>query len=103
MKKEGFFFTLFLVGFVAAVLFRSLHFDPETRLMPVFIATGSLMLGLTALLGEVFPRVQKLFEVDLFERQARFSSSTSLSGRWKVQNRCRDIRKVQVTQAEQRP
>ena len=74
MKKESFFFTLLLLVFVLVILFHTLSFDAKTKLVPFLIGAGSLLLGLAVLMGERFPRFQKLFEVDLFRTKGAFET-----------------------------
>jgi len=80
-KKEGLIFTLFLTCGVTTALVSSFSYSLKTRLVPVLVGSVSLALSLTILAGEIFPKFRRLFEIDLFARQALGNGDKS-AGRW---------------------
>ena len=66
MKKESLSVILFLLIFISILFFMTLGYKPRTRLVPLIVIIPTLILGLVVLAGEIFPRIRKMFEVDLF-------------------------------------
>ncbi|MEW6671881.1 MAG: tripartite tricarboxylate transporter TctB family protein [Thermodesulfobacteriota bacterium] len=80
-KKEGIVFSALLCCLVGVALVSSFSYNLKTRMVPVIVGSGSLILSVMILLGELIPRFRQLFEVDLFTRD-KIVSREKLPGKW---------------------
>lgn len=64
--KNTLYFTLLLLAFMLIIIFMSLGYDRETRLMPLLIGIPTFLLIVLQVLFQFYPNLQRFFEIDLF-------------------------------------
>ena len=65
-SKDTLYFTLLLLVFTLIIIFMSLDYDRETRLMPLLIGIPTFLLIVLQILFQFYPNLQRLFEIDIF-------------------------------------
>ncbi|MFC1817004.1 tripartite tricarboxylate transporter TctB family protein [Thermodesulfobacteriota bacterium] len=81
MRTESLFFTFFLIAIVLIIFILTLNYDAKTRLMPLVTVIPTMILGIAVLVGELFPRFKKMFEVDLFKIMS-ISNEREVKAKW---------------------
>lgn len=65
-SKDTLYFTLLLLAFALIIIFMSLGYDPETRLMPLLIGIPTFLLIALQVIFQFYPSLQSRFEIDIF-------------------------------------
>jgi|GEM_PF-6388337 len=67
MKKVRIFFHCLLVGFVLLLFFISFNYDAKSAFFPLLSAGVTIVLGVAALITELYPPLRPYFETRVFQ------------------------------------
>jgi hypothetical protein len=65
-SKDTLYFTLLLLAFTLVIIFMSIGYDRDTRLMPLLIGIPTFFLIVLQVLFQFYPKLQRFFEIDIF-------------------------------------